>query len=143
MDETPSVEEAFAAAMVAPGYFDKESPIGDSISGPITAIAFRPKREKGAIVRWQDGSPQLNLILTIQTELHQDEADDGQRSIYVKWWGEQKKGIAKAVNSAKLAAPKVGDTLSVTYASDGPQPTDKQLSPEKFFEYSYTPAATA
>lgn len=141
MVDTQAVEEAFAGAMVAPAYFDKDSVVGDVISGPITAVTIRPKREKGKLVLWEDGSPQENLIVTIQTDLIQDEKDDGLRSIYIKWWGAQRKSIAKAVSAAKRAAPQVGDTLSVTYVGEGPQPADKKESPEKLWEYEYTASA--
>lgn len=140
MTEYNSVEEAFAGANIAPAYFDKNSGVGENISGIITATVIRDKREKGKISLWEDGTPQQNLIITIQTDLSQHEGDDGLRSIWIKWWGDQRKSIAKAVTAAKRSAPQLGDTLSVTYVGEGSQPKDKTLSPDKLWEYEYTAA---
>ena len=133
-----NMAQRFAEAVSAPGYFTKESEVGDSITGTIVAANFRDRRDaKGKVQRWDDDTPQENLVITMETTLSQFDGDDGKRSIYVKWWGEQRRDIAKAVNAAGATVPTAGDTLTVTYVGDGPQPKDKALSPEKLYEYEY------
>jgi hypothetical protein len=138
-NDNTNMAQRFAEAVSAPGYFTKDSEIGDSITGTILGAAFRDRRDsKGKIQNWDDDTPQENLVITIETALSQFEGDDGKRSVYVKWWGDQRRDIAKAVSAAGATTPTAGDSLTVTYVGNGAQPKEKALSPEKLYEYEYT-----
>ena len=117
--------------------------IGQTISGTITHIGeqrqqteFRTDGQPGAPLFWPDGSPRLQLPVTIQTDLRDpsDSFDDGKRTLYVK--GEMKKAIGAALRTAgaKMA---VGGTLSVTFS--GGEPT--KGFPKKLYTATYTPPA--
>ena len=91
---------------------------------------------------WNDGSPQLQLVITLATDEREpgDPADDGHRSIYIKWWGVFRDELIKALEASGQAMGsrevEVGATLTATYARDAPS---KQGSPTKVIEYVYTP----
>lgn len=122
----------------------KFTEVGDTVAGQIVSIGeqrqqteFRTDGQPGAPLYWPDGSPRMQLPITVATDARDasDPFDDGHRTLYVK--GEMKKAITAAlkVSRAKLA---VGGTLSVTFA--GEEPTKGY--PKKLYTATYAaPAA--
>lgn len=123
-----------ASAQDAPAFFDKDSKKGAKIAGFIQAIELRQTRDiktKRPEV-WEDNSPKQQFVIVVAPT-------DGTeaRTIYVKWWGEQRKAFAGAILASGSDQPKVGGLLSVEYIGEGDQPTDKALSPTKLYKYAY------
>lgn len=132
-----------AEASDAPAYFDKDSQIGDQVTGKITAISLRQTRNYKTKEPefWKDGEPREQFVVVVQTDLAQFDGDDGKRSLYVKWWSHWRKAFAKAVLANGAEEPEVGGTLSVKFVGLGER--DDDLSPAKLFEYQYAvPGAT-
>lgn len=98
--------------------------IGDSIKGTvISAEAAQQTDMDGTPKSWDDGNPMMQVIVTLQTDLSEDDDDDGKRKLYVK--GSKKpesQSLAAAVAGAltKVKAKlEVGGTLAVKYIGDG------------------------
>lgn len=112
--------------------------IGTVVQGVIVAEpVVRQAREfgTGKPQTWDDGRPQENVVITLQTDQREGPNDDGRRSVYVKAWGDQIAGLRAAVQASggKLAQ---GGTLAVRYAGDGERPASG-FAP-KLYEYRYT-----
>ncbi|ASR85076.1 hypothetical protein SEA_PHELPSODU_67 [Mycobacterium phage PhelpsODU] len=118
---------------------------GDTVGGP---IAVEPEQRQqtdmktGEGLEWKDGSPRMQLVVTVQTDLNDPEIedDDGLRRLFVK--GEMRKAVQKAVIAAGAKGLDVGGQLFVTYIGDGEKKGN--LSAPKLYRAEYTkPAAGA
>lgn len=118
--------------------------IGTTVGGRITE---RPTVEQqkdfttGEAKFWDDGKPQMQLVVTLATN-EIDPAnpdDDGTRRVYVK--GQMKNAVAQAVRTAGARGLEVGGILSVTYSADGVAKNSRFNAPKNFTAH-YTPAAT-
>lgn len=117
--------------------------IGTSVTGRICeppTVQQQRDMETSAPKTWDDGSPMLQLVVTLQTDERDNEIedDDGRRRIYIKF--NMKKAVADAVRKAKAKALEVGGELTVKYVKNGEQ-TKKGFSPPKLYEASYVPPA--
>lgn len=116
--------------------------VGQTVGGPITHIG-EPRQQTdfktGDPLTWRDGSPRLQLPVTVQTTLRDpaDPTDDGKRTFYIK--GETKKAIEQALRAAGTGM-QVGGVLTVTFS--GQEPTD-QGSPKKLYTATYQPPSPA
>lgn len=121
----------------------KFATVGDTVTGPIVNIGeprqqteFRTDGQPGAPLFWPDGTPRMQLPVTLQTDQRDpaDSFDDGKRTLYIK--GELKKAIGAALKTsgARLA---VGGVLSVTFS--GEEPTKGY--PKKLYTATYQPPA--
>lgn len=115
--------------------------IGDSVAGTICeAPTLQQQRDMqtGAPKTWDDGSPMLQLVVTLQTDEHdQDiEDDDGRRRAYVKF--NMKRAVADAVRKAKAKSLDIGGHLTITYTGNGEQ-TKRGFAPPKLYEAAYVP----
>jgi hypothetical protein len=105
--------------------------IGDSIEGTIVDAEVRQQTSmEGELLTWADGKPRMQVVITLQTELRdddgkRDESDDGLRTIYAKGGkfdiakGEgtsMRDAIAEAVKGQKLEE---GDSLVVVHSGMG------------------------
>jgi hypothetical protein len=117
---TPNEAQSFLMGNSVPGAkFDAP---GTGVGGPITEPpSMQQQRDftTGELKVWNDGQPQRQLVVTVQTQLRDPEIteDDGKRRFYVK--GELKKAVAAAVRAAGATALEVGGVLTVTYTGDG------------------------
>ncbi|WNM67548.1 hypothetical protein SEA_SHADOW1_70 [Mycobacterium phage Shadow1] len=118
---------------------------GDTVGGP---IAVEPEQRQqtdmktGEGLEWKDGSPRMQLVVTVQTDLNDPEVedDDGLRRLFVK--GEMRKAVQKAVIAAGAKGLDVGGQLFVTYIGDGEKKGN--LSAPKLYRAEYIkPAAGA
>ena len=80
--------------------------------------------EDGKPLFWDDGKPRMMAVITLQTTLHDDDDDDGLRTIYAKGGrfeiaeGEgtsMKDAIAQAMRDAKSKTLERGDELAVGF----------------------------
>ena len=117
--------------------------IGDSITGTIVSAEVKQQTDitDGKPLTWDDGSPRMQLVVTLQTSDRNDDEDDGQRRIYVK--GSKKAGsrslhdaVATAVRSAGAKSLEVGGTLTVTFDGEEPAKT-RGFNPRKLYTATY------
>jgi hypothetical protein len=129
-------------------FFGESSPsakfdaIGTTVGGPITHIGQARQQtdfRTGKPLTWDDGSPRMQLPVTVQTDLRDpsNPTDDGKRTFYIK--GEMKKAVqaALAAAGAKMAE---GGTLTISYVGDEPT----KGFPKKLYSATYvapTPGA--
>ena len=118
--------------------FSKDSPIGTMVSGPILEVTTsqitdyvtsKPKT-------WDDGRPQMQVVVKIQTDHRDDADDDGVRGVYIKTWGPWKDALMEAVKAtgkAKVSEALVpGNIFSARFAETRPS---KQGSDSKIYQY--------
>jgi hypothetical protein len=120
-------------------FFSGESVIGDTITGTVVDYEARQTRDfdDNKLEFWDDGSPRLQLVINIQTDLPAVDADDeGIRSIYVKWWGQSRKAFLTAVKEAGVTDLAAGGTLTASYIGDG-EKVDKKKNAPKLYAYGY------
>jgi len=112
--------------------------VGETVGGAITHIG-EPRQQTdfrdGTPLTWRDGSPRMQLPVTVQTQLRDaaDPTDDGKRTFYIK--GEMKKAIEAALRAAG-AGMAVGGVLTITFS--GQQPTEGGF-PKKLYTAAYQP----
>jgi hypothetical protein len=115
---------------------------GDSITGTVTAepeIRQQTDIKTGAPKFWDNGDPQMQLVVRLQTALREDADDDGIRAIYVKGGFKaptMQKAVADAVRAAGAKGLGVGGTLTVTYTGNGPA-SGVGMSPPKYYTAQY------
>ncbi|QAX95607.1 hypothetical protein I5H03_gp039 [Mycobacterium phage Nibb] len=118
---------------------------GDVVGG---VIAVEPESRQqtdldtNEPLTWKDGSPRMQLVVTLQTDLTDPdvEDDDGMRRVFVK--GEMRKAVQKAVIAAGAKGLDVGGELTLTYVGDGEK--KGHLTPPKLYSATYKkPAAGA
>lgn len=130
-----SISNMIASAVDAPAFFNKDSKVGATVTITVTATDVRQTRDPkdNSPQFWDDNTPMQQLVI-----IGNNAADGKPVSIYIKWWGEQRKRFAKAIQDAGVAEPEAGDTLKVTYVGEGEQPKNKALSKPKLYDYVYT-----
>lgn len=115
--------------------------VGAKITGTISTIAVRQATnfDTGKPEVWDDGSPQEQIVITLNTELRDPESpdDDGARNVYIKGWGVQLKEFRRAVREAG-GKPTPGDTFTATYVGDGEKPV--RGFPPKLYRYEIVKA---
>lgn len=140
-----AVKDLLSESLSTRAFFNKDSEIGDTVSGTILDAEVRQSRDfdDNKLEFWNDGSPVLQLVVNIQTDLNDPEGedgdDDGVRSIYVKWWGASRKALLRAIKDAGADDLETGATFTASYVGDGEQP-DKKKSKPKLYAYGYKPA---
>lgn len=142
-EQISALAGAFASSG-AKSAFTKDSPIGTSVTGTISSWEMVQVTDfmSGTPQFWDNGDPKMQLKIIISTNLVEDEGDTGERSVWVKTWGVQRKAFQDAVEEAggdfaKALAP--GSTLSVTFTGMG-QAKGNFPAP-KLYAYKLTPAA--
>lgn len=114
---------------------------GDRISGIIEKVTanqvsdFNTKQP----AFWQDGSPKLQVLVTINTGVTDPnvEDDDGYRTVYIKGWGEQRRAWLDAIRRAglhKASDIKPGDRFTAVFTGYGP--SQNGMQPPKVMEYT-------
>jgi len=101
--------------------------IGDKISGRIRLVERRQQRgmEGGGLLTWDDGSPKMITYIELETDLHDDDDDDGVRALYAKGGRNHEPAngtgtsmevaIAEAVKAAGERSIDEGATLAVAH----------------------------
>ena len=115
---------------------------GDLHSGEIVDIQIRQVNDydTGKPSFWDDGRPQEQIVVTIETADSTGPDDDGHRSIYIKGWGDQLKAFRQASKTLGRP-PRPGDYFIATYIGDGEKKNARFNAP-KLFQYEIT-AGTA
>lgn len=104
---------------------------------------------EGNLKTWNDGSPVMQLVVTLATDLNDDANDDGRRAIYAKGGNyEAASGegtsmlvaIREAVKKAGGSKLEPGATLTVRHTGLGKK-TSAAYSAPKLYRAKYEPAA--
>lgn len=116
---------------------------GDTVGGVITEepqVQQQTDIKDGTPLVWQDGSPRMQMVVTVQTQLRDPaiDEDDGKRRIFVR--GQMRNAVQQAVIAAGAKGLDVGGTLNITYVADGER-KNPAFNPPKIYQASYTPPA--
>lgn len=137
-----ALSDLIADSKGLPSASSKYDPINTVHMGRVVKVTVRQTRDDdGKPQFWEDGNPMQQLIIAIQTD-QRDPArpgDDGVRGIYIKWWNEQRKAFIECMRIAGTDDVEPGGMFAVKYIGDGPQPTDRKLSPAKLLKFEYKP----
>jgi hypothetical protein len=103
--------------------------IGDSVEGRVVNAELRQQTSiEGNKLTWDNGDPRMQLVITLATKLHDNDDDDGQRTIYAKGGrydtatGEgssMRDAIADAVRTMGEKRLEEGDELVVAFTGLG------------------------
>jgi hypothetical protein len=139
--QTPSANDflmggggAPSAAFPAPGTL-----VGGTITETPVVQQQRDLKD-GSPKFWSDGNPQMQMVVTIQTEQRDpgNPDDDGKRRLFVK--GQMKQAVADAVRAAGAPGLQVGGVLEVAYTHDGPV-AQRGFNAPKQYKARYTAAS--
>jgi hypothetical protein len=133
-----STADLLSESLSNKAFFNKDSVIGDTVTGTIIDSEVRQSRnfDDNKLEFWDDESPRLQIVVNLQTDLADDADDDGVRSVYVKWWGSSRKAFLTAVKEAGATDIEPGGTLTASYTGDGDQPDRKKSAP-KLYAFGY------
>lgn len=138
-----SLDEAVGGSG-APSLFKKDSPINHSGGGTIIDAVVRQIRDfvTKQPKTWDDGRPQEQVVVRVQTELRDTPDDDGVRGIYVKTWGPQVKALQEAISAAgfQTATAALAPGNQFFAQLTGTQPSQGG-DPEKLYRYHIQPGA--
>lgn len=84
---------------------------------------------------WDNGDPMMQAAITLQTDVREDESDDGRRTLYAK--AQMRDAIRDAVVETGFDGSWVGGTLKVRYERDGV--SEQGLNPPKLYRAKFTP----
>jgi hypothetical protein len=128
--------------------------IGEKIKGTIRTVDRRPQREfgTGKDLMWDDGRPRLLTYIELETELHDDDEDDGVRALYAKGGKnfEPAQGhgtsmevaIAEAVKAAGSSSIDEGAMLAIEFTGIA-KPTTRGYQGAKLFRAQYKPPVSS
>lgn len=123
--------------------------MGDTVRGVITSMTKRQQNDlnTGKPKFWDNGDPVMMLVITLETDLREDEEDDGMRNVYLRGG---KFDIAEGKGTASLTAVRdavkrsgtgngleVGGTLSLQWS--GVAPKKGGFNPAKLYSAAYKP----
>jgi hypothetical protein len=130
----------FFAGGIKPAQFPQ---YGATVTGKITDMTQSQQTEPSKIAgqpgkpkTWDDGSPAMQLVVTLATQERDDEEDDGLRRIYIK--GQMKAAMQAAIKAVGAKQLDLGGTVTVTYTHDGER-TNPAFSPPKQYAVQYVP----
>lgn len=122
--------------------------IGDTVTGVIIDMKKQQQTDfqTGQPAFWNNGEPKMMLKVSLQTDIQDDQDDDGIRNVYLRggnFTALKGKGSASlvAVKDAVKKSGKpigIGGTLTMQYSGEGPAPA-KGMNPAKLYVASYTP----
>ena len=132
---------AIADALASGGTYLKWEHPGTTYTGIITDVTMRQSRkyESTDLDTWDDGTPKMQVVLTIATD-YRDQAqqdDDGTRMISINLWSGQKKALVAACKAAGVTEPQVGQRFTATHVSG----IGNAKAP-RVFEYTLTAGPT-
>jgi hypothetical protein len=107
--------------------------IGDTVRGTITELPVKEQQrdmDTNEPSFWDDEKtkPKWMFRLMLQTDLHDDDMDDGVRALYLSW--KRLDAVRQAVRDAKQKTIKVGGELALRFLEFGPA-TKRGFNPPK------------
>lgn len=122
--------------------------IGDTVTGTILDMRKRQQTdlESGEPQFWQNGDPKMMLVVTLQTQLQEDDNDEGLRNVYLRGGNfEASKGKGtSSLNAVKEAVRKsgvsggieMGGTLTLAFTGEG-KSSNRAYNPPKLYTAQY------
>lgn len=112
--------------------------LNDRVWGTVMSSELRQQTDfdTGQLLFWDDGKPRMQVVVTLLTELQEDDEDDQLRAIYVK--GEMQKAVRAALVKAGARGLEDGGKLLVQYTGDG-EPKRRGMSGAKLYYAKYEP----
>lgn len=118
--------------------------VGDSVTGTIIDLeeVQQTSVDTGQPLTWDNGQPRLMYRVDLDTELRNDEFDDGRRSVYLKGArkSESKSSLAAVLDAVRAAGAgsklERGGTLTLTYTGNG-VPKNPAYTPPKQYSATY------
>lgn len=104
----------------------KDAKVGDSFTGVITALEtsqVRNYEDSTILETWPDGSPKLQVVVTLATDYADSDEDDGERKLYL--FGQKLAAAKAALKEANLDKLELGTTLTITYSGTKPSSNKK------------------
>jgi hypothetical protein len=126
--------------------FTKESPLGTTVTGTILDASTSQIHDymTGKPKTWDDGRPQMQIVVRVQTEQRVDADDDGVRGVYIKTWGPWKESLMAAIKAIGKTKPSEalvpGYGFTATFSGTKPS---QQGSDTKLYTYRIEPRAQA
>jgi hypothetical protein len=122
--------------------------LGDSVRGIITEMKKMQQTDfkTGAPVFWDNGDPKMMLRVTLKTELHEDDDDEGYRSVYLRGGntaavrGRGTTGLVAVKDAVKKSGSangiEIGGDLTLAYTGEGNAPA-KGMQVPKLYTAAY------
>lgn len=112
---------AIADALASGGSYLKWEHPGTSYTGIITDVTMRQSRkyESTDLDTWDDGTPKMQIVLTLATD-YRDQAqqdDDGTRMVSINLWSGQKKALVTACKAAGVFEPQLGQRFTAVHVA--------------------------
>lgn len=118
--------------------------IGTVVSGTVVSRPemMQQREPSGELKTWKDGSPMMQLVVTIQTDERdpEDPDDDGERRLFIK--SGMKTALQAAIKKAGAKRLEPGGFVTVKYYANGKQET-RGFNPPKLYQAEYTPPGDA
>ena len=123
--------------------------VGDTVEGEITDVKVtqQTSMEDNTPLTWPDGSPRKQLVITLQTDLRDNDDDDGIRRVYAKGGNYEaasgtgtsmKDAVAEAVKKAGAKSIETGGRLKIGHSGIGKK-TNRGFSAPKLYRAVYEP----
>ena len=125
--------------------------IGDKISGSIISIERRQQTDfqTRQPITWDDGSPRMQTVVQVQTDLREGDDDDGVRSVWLKG-GKNFEPLEGKGHSGEIALAEAAKTAGVKSIENGSKltaimsglakPTTRGFQSAKLFVMKLEPA---
>jgi len=116
-----------------------DGPPGITWSGVVVSppkVVEQTDPQTREVKRWPNGDPKKSIVVTLQTDVHEDNDDDGRRGLWLKFKSQQ--AVAEAVRAAGCNKIEVGGYITCTYYADEPKKPG-QLKAVKLYRATYTP----
>jgi len=124
--------------------------LNDVVIGEVISAETRQQTDvdTGEKLTWTDGSPRMQLVITLQTQLRTTDEDDGIRQIFAKGGNHEvasgegqamKPAIAQAVRDGGGTGLKPGDSLAVAFTGEGVK-KNRAFNAPKLYSASWKPA---
>lgn len=121
--------------------------VGDTVSGEIVAMDLRQQTDMqtGEPLVWNNGSPRMVLVVTLQTDAQDDDNDDGQRTVWCRggnYVAEKGTGassltaVKDALRKANATDIEIGGHMAMQYSGVG-KASNKGFSPPKLYTCVY------
>lgn len=104
----------------------KDAKVGDAFTGTITGLEtsqVRNYEDSTILETWPDGSPKLQVVVTLATDYADNEEDDGERKLYL--FGQKLAAAKAALKEAGLDKLELGTVLTITYSGTKPSSNKK------------------
>lgn len=124
--------------------------VGDKISGTIVSVKRVQQTDftTGKPITWDNGDPRMQTVVELQTEVREDDDDDGIRSLWLKGGknfeaqtGSGHSGeVALAMAAKEAGAKSIDEGAKLQFVCTGlSKPTTRGFQPAKLYAAKYSP----